>query len=181
MKPSTKRTLGLLASIVLLIAALVIYANLILPSYGDVQQLRGELTAKVSLYEQQQTIITRVKNLLAQFKNSAELQSTISLALPTDEGVTSLIRQVNSIAKAVGVRLDNFSVNVLPFKPNNLGSLQASFQITGSYGAIKNMLRILETNVRVMDLKSVRLDPAGVRPNEDRFVSSIVVEAFYQK
>ncbi|MDP2695667.1 MAG: type 4a pilus biogenesis protein PilO [bacterium] len=155
MKPSSKRSLSLLASAVLLIGALVFYANFIKSEYDDVQRLRGNLEAKKELFEKQRDIIERVKMLLETYKGSTRLQETISLALPAYEDTASLFQQVFAITQSSGLRMQSFNLSKTPPRGDKLGLIKLNLTFRGSYSALKSLTQSLETNIRVMDISSL--------------------------
>lgn len=188
MKASTKRILSLLGIAVLLVAALAVYANLVRPEYRTVAELRGALSAKTRLLEDQGKVIAQVQDLLAQYQGVAQLQDTISLALPAEESVSSVFQQINAVAKANGQSIQALGLTALAIKPaasevpwsKGLGTLRINFRLLGSYAGFKNFLRALETNIRVMDLFSLKMERAG-RANQDLFFYNLVVDTYYQQ
>ena len=171
----------------LLVATLAVYASLIRPEYEIVAQLRGVLSAKTKLLEEQGRVIAQVQDLIAQYQGAAQLQETISLALPTDEATASIFQQVNAIARANGQSTQAFGLTALAIKPassdapgsKGLGTLRLNFRLLGNYGGFKGFLKALETNVRVMDLAGLKMEQAG-RPNQDLYFYNLVVDTYYQ-
>lgn len=188
MKTTTKRSLSLLGSILFLIAALVIYANFIRSAYIEALALRGTLNAKTNLLTNQKTIIAQVQGLIAQYQGTSKLQDTISLALPNGEEVAPIFQQINAIAKGNGLSIQTFNLNLLALKPapvklsfvRNLGTIQVTLKLFGPYQNIKNFLKGLETNVRVMDLVDLRIENAGSGKNESLHNYTVVFDTYYQ-
>ena len=178
----------MLASIVFLIAALVIYANFIRAEYTGAINLRGQLEAKNKLLADQTKIIKQVQDLINQYKGTSQLQETVSLSIPNGEEVASLFQQINTIAKGTGLITQNFNLNILPFKTTgnkttytkNLGTIQLSLKLFGPYQNIKKFLEAMEQNVRIMDLVEFRLEPAG-KPTETTYNFSMLLNTYYQQ
>ena len=152
MKASTKRSLSLIGSALLLIGAAVLYTSAIKPAYRNIQQLRASLIAKTNLFNEQKEIISRVKALLNQYQSAARLQETISLALPPDEAVAPLFQQVFAISQASGIKIQSFGLTAEAIKPDGLGTLKLNLGLQGSYESLKSFLQSIETNIRVMDV-----------------------------
>lgn len=171
MKNSLQRTISLLGSLGLLIGAMVIYSSLIRPEYQQVNELRGILTAKTDLLSEQQSIISQVESLLSQYQSSARIQETVSLSLPIKEDSSSIFGQLQALAQANGISIEVFGVQNLPITKSNLGVLQVSLKMTGPYENFKNFLQGVETNIRVMDLSSLKIDKSNY---------NIVLNTYYQ-
>ena len=171
MKNSLQRTISLLGSLGLLVAAMVIYSSLIRPEYIQVNELRGILSAKTDLLFKQQSIIFQVEELLSQYQNSARIQETVSLSLPLKEETSSIFGQLQALAQANSLSIEVFGVQNLPVTKNNLGALSVSLKVVGSYENFKNFLRGVETNIRVMDLSSLKIERASY---------NVVLNTYYQ-
>ncbi len=187
MQPSAKRALSILLSAALLITSLVIYATLISPEYERVNQLRGELESKTLFLEEERTAITQVQNLIAQYQSVSRLGESLSLALPNEESVSSVIAQINAMAGSSGVLVQSVGINNLPIKPpvsrlssaRGLGTLRLQLDLAGSYSGIKRFLQLLETNIRIMDVRSLTIGLAG-RPDQDIYLYTLTVDTYYQ-
>lgn len=193
MKASTKRALSLIVSAGLVLASLFMYATFIRPEYAAINNLRGELTSKAELLGQQKSSITQVQKLIAQYQGVVKLGESLSLALPEGEAVSSLMAQINAISQASGLTVQSVGVSYLPMKPSavklslarGVGSLKLDLKLLGSYASLKNFLQSLETNIRIMDLKSLKIDPvqSGTQSKattQDLFTYTMSVETYYQ-
>lgn len=179
MKTSTKRSLSLFLSVILLIAALAVYAKFIRAEYRTVRDLRASLAAKSNLLASQKIMISQVENLIAQYKGAVRLQETVSLALPDQAAAASVLQQINAISRVSGLLPQSITLNELAIKPGALGTVEVNLKLIGSYEGVKNFLRSLETNVRVMDLKKLSIAPAG-KPKENLYSYSVVLDTYYQ-
>lgn len=141
----------------MLIGAIVLYSSFIKTEYQHVQQLRAMLIAKTNLFDEQKSIIERVKALLAEYKGTAQLQDTISLALPADESVAALFQQLFAISQSSGVQMNSLGLSQDTIRPNGLGAIKLNLLAKGSYESFKAFLRLIETNIRVMDLSKLTI------------------------
>jgi len=193
MSASTKRALSLILSAGLVVASLFIYATLISPEYADVKNLRGELSSKSDLLNNQKTSIDQVRKLIAQYQGVAKLGESLSLALPEDESVSSIMAQINAISQASGLTVQSVGINYLPAKPaiikltsaKGIGSLKLDLKLVGSYSAIKNFLQSMETNIRVMDAQSLKIESVqsssqSKAGTQDIFNFTLSVNTYYQ-
>lgn len=193
MPASTKRALSLIISAGLVVSSLFIYATLISPAYADIKNLRGELSSKSDLLNNQKTSIDQVRKLIAQYQSVAKLGESLSLALPGDESVSSVMAQINAISQASGLTILSVGINYLPAKSaavkltsaRGIGSLKLDLKLAGSYSALKNFLQSMETNIRIMDMQSLKIDPVqstaqSKAGTQDLFNFTLSVNTYYQ-
>lgn len=180
MKTSSKRILSILLTGLFFLLALIFYVNLVRPEYADIQSLRASLAAKSNLFDEQKEIISNVKNLLSQYESAAQLQETVSLAMPLDEGIAELFQQIFTLSQISSLSIQSFNLKTLALKPNNLGTIQVDLRFVGPYGGLKTFLRSSETNIRVMDLSNLRIQPTG-KPEQDFYRYDLTINAYYQQ
>lgn len=189
MKNSVKRTISLLASLILLVGSIFAYSFFIKPEYQLVNQLRGTLVAKANLFTDQQTIIAEVEELLSQFESAARIQEIVSLSLPLKESESGIFSQLQALAQANDLVIEVLSVQSLPTKSTakargvksmikDLGVLQILAKLSGSYENFKRFLQGVETNIRVMDLVSLKIEKDGRK--QELFEFNIALNAYYQ-
>lgn len=186
MKPTAKRAFSLLFSAILLIAALVVYALLIKPEYNEIVKLRAQLKGQKDLFLEKQQAIAKVESLIKQYQGAGRLQDTISMSLPGREDLASVFNQLQALAVFNGLAIEVFNVQPLPVKPakkgslvKGLGSLRLSLRLAGPYQSFRGFLQGLETNIRVMDVVNLKLEPAGT-PQQNILVYNLVVDTYYQ-
>lgn len=186
MKSSTQRAVSMVLAAALVVGGFIVFATLVSPAYQDIQQLRGDLSAKSELFQTQSQQFTQVQNLIAQYQGVTRLQETLSLALPQREEVAEVVNQINALAQASGILVNSAGLDIQPIKKETrpvlvrgLGSARLSLKLIGSYAAFKNFLQSLETNIRLMDLVDLKITPAG-KPSEDIHFYTLTVDTYYQ-
>ena len=188
MKASTKRAFSLLLASAFFVGTLFVYAFFIKPSYDGVILLRSMVVGKQQILEDQGQVIKKVNALIQQYQGAGSLQNVISLSLPTNEDVASILGQLYGIARFNGMTMEVFGIRPLPIKPakdddnglvRGLGTLRLSLRLVGDYQSIKGFVRGLETNIRVMDLVDLKIEPAAA-PNEDIFLHNLIIDTYYQ-
>ncbi len=193
MKASAKRAFSLFVSMILIIASLAIYALYVRPAYDEVTTLRGTMKAKQDLFAEKQAAVDKVKALIMQYKGAGRLEDVISLSLPQNEEVSSVFNQLQAIASSNGMSVEVFNVQPLPMRAADaepskgkkvslvrpLGTLRLSLRLTGSYSAFKDFIRGLETNIRAMDVVSMKVEQAGAKGG-DSFAYTLVADTYYQ-
>ncbi|MDD5430634.1 MAG: hypothetical protein PHP03_00155 [Candidatus Pacebacteria bacterium] len=179
MKASTKRILSLMVAVLIIIVAIIIYANFVKPEYDAAQALRGKMAAKLKIYQDQSEAVTKIQQLIT--KNTSASLGRLSLALPLKESSEDIVDQMQAIAQASGVSISSLSLNYMPVTPGTslgiikgYGTLKVLAKISGSYDSFKNFLKSLETNIRVMDVSSLKVSSTG------SLVYDLTVNTYYQ-
>lgn len=187
MKPSVKRAMSLLLSAALLVSALAIYALLIRGQYGTIQELQGRLEAKTEILNIETTAVEQVKNLKAALKNEVSVLSALSYALPQEEAVSSVVAQINSLSQLHGVVLQGVGISYLPMIPppvklsfaKGMGALRMDIKFVGPYASSRDFLGDLERNLRIMDVKNLKMESAS-KTGQDLMSFSLTVDTYYQ-
>ena len=185
MKGSTQRFLSLVASLGILVAGILVFSLLLVPSYREINKLRGELISKSQALESQQTIVDNTKKLLNQYQSDlSSFKNSISLAMPIGSDYPSLVNQLASLSKAFGLLLVSVDFNLLPISlaPANrnlpvTGTVQVKMQMRGTYQSFKDFLTALESNIRIMDVISFNIIPDERGQNFSYF---LIVNTYYQ-
>ena len=165
MKPAAQRLLGILASFLLIIGSLVVYASFIVPEYREIQDLRGELVATKTLLEEEQLSVSTVETLLQKFESISSLREAADLRLPSEENVAYAVNQIQGISSSSGMLLNSLSIRPLPVTVNEevggggvlkpVGSIRILVKMFGDYESLKSFLEAIETNVRFMEVHSL--------------------------
>lgn len=185
MNRSAQRAFSLLISAALIVGSLIAYGLFIKPAYSEATTLRGTLFAKQALFEEKSVAVQAVESLIKQYQGVGSLQNTISLSLPLTEDAASVFNQVQALAGTAGLSLQVFNVQAMPLKSAEgksiirpLGTLRPSFKLIGSYEAFKQFIAGFETNIRVMDVVSIKVEPAG--QGASVLMYTVVADTYYQ-
>lgn len=175
-----------MVSVLLLIAVLIIYVELIKPAYSDIQKLRGEIQFRNNLIKEQNHAVNQVQNLISQLQNQdiVKFQEQISLVLPTTESVPQALSQYQAIAQASGLSIQSVGINSLAIKPavglaRGIGTNRFKLKLFGSYEAIRTFFQAIETNVRLADLVTFKINRTG-QSGQNLYLNEIVVDSYYQ-
>ncbi len=186
MKSSTYRLLSILGSLAFLVGAVIVYTNLVQPAYNGVQDLRSKKSAIEQTLSQDQQAVSTVNNLLGQYQSLSEIRTALSNTLPTEERVPEAVYQLQGIASTRQMEIQSLSLQYLPvqaaqvgslIKP--LGSLSITARVSGTYQNFKMFLGDLETNVRLMDVSSIKVEGGNV-PGNQNLTYTVVVKTYYQ-
>ncbi|MDO8601533.1 MAG: type 4a pilus biogenesis protein PilO [bacterium] len=188
MKTSSKRVISLLLSVVVFIAAVVVYSTFVVPEYNQVSALRGESQAKQQTLDQQRTILDKVSSLLTRYQSIPKLGEVVSLALPSDEDVAGAFQQIYTIASASGISIQQFSANTSlgltstkkgSSVVRSVGTAQLNLILSGTYESFKTFIEAAERNMRIMDITNVKVQSAA-RSSGNLFLFNLTINAYYQ-
>lgn len=186
MRASTKRFYSILASIGFIVGSVYVYGSYIRPTFAQIQQLRGERLAELSALNDLRVTIEAVTGLLREYQGVVEVEETLSLSLPLSEEITTLLNHVQGLGGMNDVRIISMSFQYQPIDREDnrsilkpVGSLRITAQIEGDYQSIKTFLEGIETNVRIIDIRSLRIGGGGVVANPI-LSGQLIVDAYYQ-
>lgn len=183
MKGSTKRAFSILIATLFFIAALGVYAYLIKPAYQDINEKRGELYTKTSQLSDYKNTVTQMQKLLAAYDNLAQAQDSVSLMLPVSPSIPQAIYQISSLASGNGLSFQSASVKELAIAPTvglvkGKGTLRFNVKLNGTYESLRSFLGNLETNVRVFNVNSIKIEKFGTLANTFNF--NLEIDSYYQ-
>ncbi len=188
MKASTKRLLALLGSATLLLATLIIYVLLLKPEYAVIQELRGKFKSRSDFNEAQSQAIDYVNNLYGKNKIDIEqIQNNLSSALPDQEEVADVVYQIQAISSLNNIAIESINLDRMPIQQNknenslvkSYGTLRITLELMGSYLSFKEMLGLLENNIRLIDVRTIRVYQAN-NLEKGIFNYEMVADTYYQ-
>jgi Tfp pilus assembly protein PilO len=193
MKSSGKRLISMLIAFVMVFAAIIIYSNLTVPAYTALDERRAELNSLDQLYARKEKAIADVQSVLKDYDSDQKLkglQDVISSSLPNNPQQSEILNQVRAIAGVNQLSLTDMSLNVSSIqnvaakatstqliKP--VAAISMQFKVIGYYADIKNFISSLENNLRIMDIRSITIDPLG-KPDQDYYRADLTVITYYQ-
>ncbi|MBI4193164.1 MAG: type 4a pilus biogenesis protein PilO [Candidatus Colwellbacteria bacterium] len=184
MKSSAKRALSVVGVVLLFGASVLVFTSLIRPEFDLIQQARSRREAGGEVLERARTVGRVIGNLRTAYESMTEFQQGVSNSLPVREDAPTLLNHVQGLAG-----LNKLVLNSVSFQPRELElsqddvvwptrTIRVTIQTEGRYENLKEFLRDLETNVRLTDVRSLRLRSMQSRP--DMFTLDIAVDAYYQ-
>lgn len=199
MKQGTKRFISIVLSLGLLTAAAIMYFTVIRDEYQSVMRLKAERDERARFVVEQQKNIERIQQLLNDYNGNNQAQHAVSVAVPPNPDAGNIIAQVNALAAKDNLQLQSFLVatnassqNVTDqqakkvVKPDSVEALKrpigtVTFQVkfVAGYAGVKAFITDLESNLRVMDIKSITVAPAD-KPDRDLYTVELAVTAYYQ-
>ena len=206
MKQETKRLYSLIIAAVIVIAAIVVYFEFIVPAYTNLETVKGQEESETTLYANETQIVKQGNQLLVTYQSDASSSQSIAVALPVGEDLSGALAQIYGIATNANVVIQNVGISAQAVAAQGVGTGgqianaaaagsvikptgTVSFQIAGygSYESFKSFLLGLETNIRIFNVTTISLQPAAAAPatktqaaNPDVFNYTITVVTYYQ-
>ncbi len=193
MRSSTKRFLSLLIALSMAGVTVIVYASFLNPIFGEVVELRGRIAANSDLLANQANAVQKFKELLGLYSDQYKaLDKTLSSALPSKEEVPAVVNQIQALSRVSNLALQSVTFKYAAMKPTAkagqftlvkpLGVLNVTMQMAGSYEGMKAFIRAIETNIRVMDVVLLKIDPVrrGDATVPNLFLYTMEVSTYYQ-
>ncbi|MCL5733515.1 MAG: type 4a pilus biogenesis protein PilO [Patescibacteria group bacterium] len=189
MKRSTERLISLVIALVLLLASVIIYFDLIQGSYGDVQNIRAEIISNQNTLNTQKQTISQIQSLLSDYRNQTNFSQQLSTALPLTADSAGALGQLSGLAQTNHLVISSVSattrsnITVVPKASASLikpvGVLEFKARLSGRYEDIRTFLFSIETNYRLFDAQQINLSPAA-DPKTDAYNLDLTVDTYYQ-
>ncbi len=192
MKETAKRNISLILVIVFFGAAMIVFFTLSWPNLTKVFDLNFILNESKKEYEIQSQSLQLAKSIIEQYRNLNNVNQAISLTMPKTDEIYNIIVQLNKIAESSGMSIEGVSLkevinNELETSNQNLikpyQTISINISLKGSYESFKTWLESVETNIRLMDVKSVSLGGASLSPDKQTnnfFNFNVNLDIYYQ-
>ncbi|HVM76730.1 MAG TPA: hypothetical protein VMU07_01085 [Candidatus Paceibacterota bacterium] len=202
MKQNTKRLYSLIFSLLFVTAAFVVYFDLIIPAYTDLQTSKGNLLGEQALLANEQKVSTQIKNLVTTYQGQESQVQLVNEALPVGPHLADAISQIYGLAQASNMSIQTVQIEeqMVPstalggggsfanaastgqvVKP--VGTIAFTFTVTGSYENFKNFMAGLEDNMRFFDVSGLSLQPvqqASGKASLDSYLFSLTATTYFQ-
>lgn len=165
MKETTKRTLMILLSFLLFLMAFFVYKYLIVPSYYDLNNLRGQYI----YYQKQESfynvLTEKLKDIFEQYQAREELRNQLNLILPLGIKPSYIINQLTGLAEANNLKVQSIALRESAIEPpiisglKGLGKIKINLNLSGGYYNFKNFISMIGTNVLKMEIQAIKISP----------------------
>jgi Tfp pilus assembly protein PilO len=195
MKETAKRNISLILVIVFFGAAMIVFFTLSWPNLTKVFDLNFTLNKTKKEYENQNQSLQLAKSIIEQYRNLNNVNQAISLTMPKTNEVYNIIVQLNKIAESSGMSIEGLSLkevinnNELDDSNNRQNlvkpyrTISINTSLNGSYESFKTWLELVETNIRLMDVKSVSFEGVNLSSNKsinNFFNFNVNLDIYYQ-
>ncbi|HOM33006.1 MAG TPA: hypothetical protein PK168_00145 [Candidatus Paceibacterota bacterium] len=195
MKETAKRNISLILVIVFFGAAMIVFFTLSWPNLTKVFDLNSVLNESKKEYEKQNQSLQLAKSIIEQYKNLNDVNQAVSLTMPKTDEIYNIIVQLNKIAESSGMSIEGLSLkevinnNELDDSNNRQNlvkpyrTISINTSLNGSYESFKTWLELVETNIRLMDVKSVSFEGVNLSSNKsinNFFNFNVNLDIYYQ-
>ncbi len=158
---------------VLLIA--LVFWFFIKPKMTQLSEVRAQVSAQEAVLNHVQSDSAQLTDLISKLQQSKDDIALVDEALPLDSRVTRVHVLLDSLVKASGAKLG--SLNIQPgtnLAAGNKSGINNKFGVTrkiqtfygdltviGTVESFKNLLQLIETNGRIIDVSNMELSSAG--------------------
>ncbi len=187
MKASGKRILSMLMSALIFVSSIFVYASFVKPTYSQIKDLRAEVSSRLNFIDKHENYIQEVQRILNEYQDVARITETTSLILPLSQDAASGLNQINGLSALNHLVIELLSVQQLSITPSSqqnsikgVGTLRFNFRLAGKYEDFKSFLQAVETNITLMDLVSLKIEPTLGAAGADSFYYTITLDTYYQ-
>ena len=195
----------MIVALLFLMAAFIVFFDLIQPAYGDLQAKKGRQLNDQNLLANERVTVDQAKKLLSQYESVNQAGGNVALAMPSGPNEANALAQLYGIAGNNSIGITNVSISqpsVVPrqnqAQANNastslsasravkpLGMLSIQVIANGSYENLKGFLAELESNIRIFDVVSLAVQTAPALPGaksaaQDFFTYNASIVTYYQ-
>ena len=176
--------LSLLIAVVLLLLSLYLFSSFVKPTFISVRGLREQAASAESHLQAQQEARAAIDKLYADSQNAANIEGLLAASLPSGADVPGAVHQIQALARLAGLGVRSVAVEVKATQDRatqtftkQVGEMEISMKAAGGYESMKRFLTILESNITVMDLTSLKVagGPGGGE------IYNFVITTYYQE
>ncbi len=153
------------------------------------------MIARSNFIKNQQTAIEQIKSLISSYKSESSLRNVVSAALPISPEISSALAQVSGLAANNGVTLSALNASLQPLQNSGINSVSPSstssvikpigsiildVKASGSYENLKSFIKGLESDVRVLDIKELKVTSLQGKNNGDFYNYDLTIISYYQ-
>ena len=111
MKQETKRLSSIIIAALILVAAVMVYFEFIIPTYTSLQLVKGQEESETTLYANEQQVVSKVKSLLVTYQSNASSSQSVAMALPVGPDVSGALAQIYGIATNANVTIQGMQIS----------------------------------------------------------------------
>ena len=187
MKASNYRFLIIAASMTFIVGTIFVYSEFIRGAYTDIQVLRAKRDGALKKLAETREAISSIQQLTQRYESLAQLKDNFSLMLPEEDDIPTAINQLETLAAQETVTIASLTVEYVHPKKDPLRTsilrpfhtVRIDMRLVGSYDNVKEFLKAVQTNTRIMDVVSFKINGNGA--SKDTLEYSVVVQTYYQE
>lgn len=185
------RTTALIAGFGFLVGAAMVYIFLMKPSYTTLTAFRVQ-TAQVALdITEKQSVAEKIRELITTYQSVAVIRDLLARSLPSNGiDAAAVTGEINAIAEENLVSLLTLSYEAVPIAalPDptknakyGYGGMKVKIEVVGSYEHIKDFAIGLESNMRIFDIKDMKIESVDEKLARANILrGEVTIQTYYQ-
>ncbi len=182
--------------LILILAFIGIAVFLDIPKVQEVLSLRKEIQNQEEIFLEKQILLAKVEKLQKTYEENKESLEKTDYILPSDQDIPNLIVQLESLALEAGLILEEieflteeegFEDKARRARKTEEGTVAKDYQtinvtlnLIGSYSSFRELLRLIEENMRLMDVSFINFSVENTELGSF-FEFSLRLMTYYQK
>lgn len=176
---SVKSTKGLLSgkmmfSVASFIFGMVLFFTFIVPEYRDMKLLISEEKLRGSSFDKKNQTLAKMMSFERKVDNVSDSDiEKIKMFIPADDKIELQLSNLDMLARVMNVELSDLSIlksdiaskngkneaeKVITFGGREVGMVDYSFKVSGSYADILTFVNSIERNVPIYKINKIKLD-----------------------
>ncbi|MBU2564304.1 type 4a pilus biogenesis protein PilO [Patescibacteria group bacterium] len=176
--------------IILILSFIGVVVLLDIPGVQDVLDLRKQIEQEKEKFISKQELTDKILKLINEYNDSQETINQVDNIFPDEEDIPELITQIEFLAFEGGLILENIDVSSFKNiaeskaeivrgqeqKEEDFNIVSIKIKLIGTYSSFKNFLKLVENNIRLIDIDSVEF------VSESSFFEfNLSLKAYFQK
>lgn len=137
--------------------AIILFWALALPLYNRVSDLDAAIKEREDLLNSRRTIIANIRELNKEYQKRISDVAKITAIIPSKKSVAEVLSALDDMSNKNGIVLVNSSITGQKANDNTnpYDLLALDMNLNGSYVALTNFLKALESSLRLVDISSI--------------------------
>ena len=135
-------------------ASILIFFLLVLPAFDQTRALRGSVKEREEILREAEAISDQVKNLNREIEANKNNISKLDLLLPREKELPEFLSNIESIVFSSGMTLSEMNLSEVSSQ-GEIGKINGTLKLSGSYSAFLNLLDFLEKNLRLIEVATL--------------------------
>ncbi len=169
---------NLIAAILIAISGFLVWTQ-ILPVYYSTASLKSTITEKEAILQSRTEILAKIKALNEEYNSRFTELQRLALVVPKSKGLPELVSMVEAIFSQTGNPITEFMIVDSSGQNELLKSMTVTMSSSGTYNSFYNLLKILETNIRLIDVESISVSEDLQAFNPEAVVTELKGEVYW--
>ncbi len=170
LRPLNKREKTMLGGLSVIVVAAFLYWVVYRLQWQDYQALKLQVTGKTPLVTQMQECAKKINEMTVDSRRVAEDAKRFNNITPGDEGTVLLY--LTNLAKQRGIKVNHYKP--IPESQEVLPCQTVEVKVTGSYAAITELLRVLDSPPCITKINLTSLEPVVLSANASSFQGNVL-------